>query len=758
MTVRHADRHLASARAFVASALGLAASLGVVGACFYKRPPNQGELLGRPFALAMAPAIVAIAIAALALLLFGPRIERASRRAPRLLLDFALFVGALLFAHHILEHGLGGVPRIQDEIAYDLLARRFSIGTPLPRSPPLGEFFVARFMIDDGHAYPLFQPGFPAFLAIFRVIGATSWGPSAAVALLVVSASRLAERLYGRVTSLLAAALVVASGFVEVIGSTFFAHAFAAALACLSVEQLMLALETSKRAGTERRRAWVPAAIGGLAAGWLFFARLPAAAAVGPAVLLAAAAGSLEFASFRSVAVRREALLPLAVFAGCALVGVSAQLLWDAIATGNPLVLPQDRYFDLTEPVKSCHRVGFGDGIGCPREHRWEVQPGPYTLRRAVDVTFTRFSVLRDDAWGTPWPFLVLPAFFVRRLTLKDAIALLATIGPFALYFGFYYHANQYGARLYGDAMGALSVTIAASATAPLTELAEQADAARLWPRLGELAARALPSLGLAVLLFVVNDEIAIDLPERVAGLAKMMGTSTIADRLDAEKIHHAVVFVARCGGDDFDRADVHYGWASIANDPRIERGDRIVARDFGAAHDAQLTALYPDRRQVRVDCGGNLLQELPQTPRPGFLHEEWEAKYPPLHRDGCYGKLVGDYGASNGGLMDLQCEREGGSLSARQYVPTSGAYAIRGRFRAGSPALFALYVDGNAVDPPIDARGRAGFFDWSASSARALSAGQHVFEVRLVSNGNAPAGTKTHLGVDYFELERQGP
>ena len=121
-----------------------------------------------------------------------------------------------------------------------LIQPTFILDHPVPLSPPAPEFFRMRFLVDDGHNYPLFQPGWPLLIAIFYKLKSPGLAPGFAVASLVVGASRLAERLYGRLTSLLTGALLVACGFLMVVGGAFFAHAWAAALFVLALERLVV--------------------------------------------------------------------------------------------------------------------------------------------------------------------------------------------------------------------------------------------------------------------------------------------------------------------------------------------------------------------------------------------------------------------------------------------------------------------------------------------------------------------------------------
>ncbi|MBK7396510.1 MAG: hypothetical protein IPJ34_09480 [Myxococcales bacterium] len=153
------------------------------------------------------------------------QVARFVARIPRVVLDVLFFTAAFLLVKRFTFGAFGAFPQIQDEISYDLLARRISIGQPIPASHPLFEFFRMRFLVEDGRSYPLFQPGWPLLLAVFWKLHAPGLAPAFATAMLVVAGSRLADRLYGRVASVLAGLLLLASGFLHVVGGAYFAHA-----------------------------------------------------------------------------------------------------------------------------------------------------------------------------------------------------------------------------------------------------------------------------------------------------------------------------------------------------------------------------------------------------------------------------------------------------------------------------------------------------------------------------------------------------
>jgi hypothetical protein len=257
--------------------------------------------------------------------------EKRVARVPRWALDLGFFIVTVLAIRHVTRVGLGDVPVIQDETAYDLLARRLAHGPAVPTSSPMAEMERIRFIVDDGRRnYPLFQPGWPALLAIFWRMHIPAWGPACATGAFVVATSRLADRLYGRLAGILAGLALLGSAFVLLLGASFFAHAWAAALFVACIEGIVAAGEN---------RSARAALFAGACAAWLFVTRMPTALGV---AIVGVAAG-LAF-------VRRDRRKLIVVFAVVAALGPLAQMAWNRATTGHAFELPQDRYFALTEP------------------------------------------------------------------------------------------------------------------------------------------------------------------------------------------------------------------------------------------------------------------------------------------------------------------------------------------------------------------------------------------------------------------------
>lgn len=704
----------------------------IVAAAF--RAPKRGFSFDFGPRIFAAGPFWALAVAvAIAFYLRPEPIARAVGRIPRVALDLFFLVVGFLTIRRFTYGAFGAFPQIQDEISYDLLARRISIGQPVPQSHPLFEFFRMRFLVEDGRSYPLFQPGWPLLLALFWKLKIPGSAPAFATALLVVAGSRLADRLYGRLASVIAGLLLLSSGFLHVVGGAYFAHALAAALLCAALEGVHWAL--SER---DARKAHLGALFGGIAAAWLVITRLPTAL-----TLLLALAVAIPVLGLRRPSGQRWPTLtpaarrPLAVFLAVAALGPLTQAAWNVRTTGHALELPQDRYFAQTEDNPNCHRLGFGDEVGCNREHPREVPPEGYTFERAVQVTTMRWNVFRADAWGTGWAIALAALFVLRPRRRGDALVVAGALGPIVVYFGFYYHAIQHGARLYADLMGPLAVAIAAGVARDPEDGEPPPD-----PRFRAVAAAAL---GLLTLVWI--DELRADVPKRIADINRQRQAERVQENVNTTNAHHAIVYVQNCV--EPDRGDVVYGWPSVLNTPRLWDGDRVYVRSFDVAHDRQMVTMYPTWKHQRVDCIGRPLAFPFAEPSPSRIVIEAEAKFPPDTRQDSYAMIEGLAEASNRQVLKVTMRKPKAFVQFRQHVFEEGDYQVLAevplRFDSGR---FALAIDGTTLLPGIDGRGAKGVLHWVAGSKVHLTPGTHRIEVRSLEG----VGTFVHA-LDRIEL-----
>ncbi len=300
---------------------------------------------------------------------------------------------------------LDRIPHVQDSINYLWQARVFADGMISVPSHPLAEFFSFRFMVNDGNWYSLFQPGWPAILAIGVLAGAPWLVNPIIGGLTVMMVYLIGRRVFGYKTGVLASVLLAISPFFLFMNSSMMAHPAGALLASVAVWSWLTgsrymeiifsghghAVETS---GAGRRLVFF-FLVCGLSLGGLFLVRAMDGALI---ALIIGFHGVWLWLSNREY--RWLRLLFLMVVPVAAILTGSLQFAYNQIQTGDPMVWPQDVYFGLTEPVPDCHRPGFGQGIGCPREHGPDLAGQEFTPALAAKVTSIRLADLSRKLWG----------------------------------------------------------------------------------------------------------------------------------------------------------------------------------------------------------------------------------------------------------------------------------------------------------------------------------------------------------------------
>jgi len=665
---------------------------------------------------------------------------------------FSLLASRMLF---------GGIPHIQDSINYLWQARLFAAGHLSLPSHPLAEFFTFRFMVNDGRWYSLFQPGWPALLALGELFE-VPWLVSPLVGgLLVVATWGLAREVAGRRVGQLAAWLLACSPFFLFLQAEFMAHGASALLATGAAWSYL--------AGRRRERPLL-LGLAGVSLGLLFLTRSL------DAVVLLVPLGLEGVVALGRARPRPWRGLVLFALGGLAL--GSLQFAYNRALTGDPLVWPQDRYFALTEPQPDCHRLGFGRDVGCVREHGPDLPPGGgFTPRRALTVTGIRLGSLVTDLWG-PGPGLLLAVLGLVGLLVtvrprRGALLLLAlALGPVIGYFFYYYHGNCLGARYYYNSLPAL-VTGVAYLLLRLGGWSVGPDGG------GEGPAPSRPrrdprwwlrrASALLLLLSLLGTALVRELPARWPryagafwgvhdGLGRLIRDTALTD---------AIVFVPRSSrGPDLDDRDYRIGFVQAR--PFLEQSAVVVARDLGPAN-PQLAAAFPGRRTFRYlpwspPAGVGQLRPLPLDAREPerSLRFEAEDKFPPPRRWGGSVRIqpLGEGERSRRApagvwLLAFAPEREGAGFSFRQQIFASGRYRLSGVLARGPEhGLVEVAVDGVPLAPLFDGfAGLATLGEWQAQEPIQLHPGPHWVTFTVV--GRSPASAGLRLGVDRMQLTR---
>ncbi|MCU0656337.1 MAG: hypothetical protein MUF64_14120 [Polyangiaceae bacterium] len=464
-------------------------------------------------------------------------------------------------------------------------------GFGIPQEAP-ALFQSSRFLFEgpDGQLYGVFPPGYPLFLAPFAALGVPMLsGPVTAVAT-VVAQYWLARELGEDEWVARASLLLPLPCYARTIETAdLLSHAFVGLLATV-------ALAAALRCRSDLRARW--GLLIGACVGWATSARL-----LDGLVLLAVL---LVLAAWLAWRQPRLALLRVAAVAALAALPFVALLLAQQKAsTGLWLQPTQSEFFRRSDHPPTCHRLGFGEDVGCKVEHppeRASFGADGYTLDDALRVGSERATVLGSDLLGFA-PLVLLG--FASLLVAPSFEALILAfwwVGLGLAYLLFYYgNAPVYGARHLFPVAPVVHVLVARM----LPRLPR-----RPGPRLGE------PHVlgGALLLILMVSYLTQYERWRRSWWLVKLHQENRPDVHRQAAQVKEAIVV----SGDHFSVIE--------GMDPWRDRGVRRVGQDDRAGL-IELRRAHPTWKVYAATPGGLLLLELPPL-RPG-LHVELEQAWP---------------------------------------------------------------------------------------------------------------------------------
>jgi len=334
-------------------------------------------------------------------------------------------LSALSFAASAIaaRFALGGIPHVQDGIAYLLQARIFTHFARVAPTPIDGDLLAREFQILWPEWYAIFPPGWPVVLAGGVAID-LPWivNPLISATLPWLAWSAFSPHFDARTTRI-ACGIAALSPGVWTLGASFMSHTLSLALLLLAAAAIGGPLPSVAR--------WARA---GAALALLALTR-PFDFAVAGGPLLAWGA----WRAFRNPAMRPAAglLIALAAAGPVLLAADNARL------TGSPLIFPQDVYFDDSHRP-GCNALGFGVDHGCGARNA----VAGYTVEMA-------FGNLRRNAryfdrlfLGFPGGALIALAGLLAVARRSPALAFTAISVPFG-YALYWYHGVSYGARFW---------------------------------------------------------------------------------------------------------------------------------------------------------------------------------------------------------------------------------------------------------------------------------------------------------------------
>lgn len=458
---------------------------------------------------------------------------------------------------------LGGLPHVQDSVAYLFQAKTLALGrlsVPAPKSP---HFFLEEFInVYRGRWFGKYPPGWPLLLAFGQLVHIPSLVNPVLTGINIFLIYVIGRAVYGPIVGLLAALLTATSPFVVFMGGSFMSHP---ASLCFLLGFVYLTIRWVQ--GVEGRSSppsdWRLLGPAGFLLGMAFITRQ-----------IDAVVFALPFAGLllsRPVARRVLALRWLVLGA---IVPLLFLLYYNWNLTGNALTSPYAIWDPRDHP-------GFGPSV------LYDHSPGQGFLNTSLNL-----EMLFAHLFG--WPFfltlsLAVMPFLVGRAGRWDvifAVSSLAVIGAYVFYFT---PGIMYGPRYYYVAVPWFALLTARG----LQEL-------YWWPfRLPLGAVDRTAALIFPVLL--VTSLVLFDLRTYIPIQAPIyQGYNSIrtdpVDAVHAAGVHHAIVFVVSPPLAPWNV----YGETFSSNSPLLDN-DVIYARDAGA-EDKELMDQYPDRSYYRLD------------------------------------------------------------------------------------------------------------------------------------------------------------
>lgn len=508
--------------------------------------------------------LAASTLAFVALYVLLLRFEGVARAVCRSLLRVPVPALAIVFTVAAAAAGLlvlDGVPHISDAVAYQLQAKAIAAGGISLAAPEHPEFFgFTHTLVDGTRWYGIMNPGWPAILAVGYLAGAP-WvvNPLLGGLTLIVLHAFFRRAGFVGVESRLAVALLAVSPFMLFMSASYMSHA--ASLAVFAFFLLFWARLLTDAGSLDAVGAGLA-----LAAGIL----------IRPVDAVAVAAPFGIHLAFRAFRNRRYAM-PLGIVGLLGMAGVGLTLAYNRHLTGDPLLFPVTKYFELRNPAE---RFGLGFGADMGTSIHGSEWPGFYPLD-AVKVTSYRIIRFLDDLHAVPLVLLAALGLGLSRLRRDwprwHGLLLVSALALAGVYFFHFYNGIAYGSRHYFLALPAVAVLLARPIASVLGRGAESGAA---------MGRAAFGALVLSSLL-VAYPPLVREYGDRYRG-----ASGWVRDAVRDRGIHDALVFVEP--GD--------WSWKSAfpLNEIPIGSGDVVYAKDLGD-HNAVLLAAFPDRAAYRI-------------------------------------------------------------------------------------------------------------------------------------------------------------
>lgn len=631
------------------------------------------------------------------------------------------FIACTSFALGPLE----AIPHAFDDVGYLWMAKTFTMGRLWMESHDLPEFFHQFFFINDGRWYPLFQPGWPALLMLGVLSGLEFFINPLLAALAVALSYFIGRRIFDESIARLAMAIMAVSQIHLFLGSFLFAHPLSLVLTQLSVLLVLRLYE---------KESLKDLLILAFALGWLFTTR-----AMNAVTLMAVIGITLLVFLFQ----KRIAWWRLLAAAPIALSFLGLQLAYNHALTGEALSFPQERYFALTEENPECHRLGFGEDIGCPNIHGTDSFPQGFGFKEALVVTHQRMGFFLISLLG--WSFLLIfigAPFLSGRFGWRATFLLSVFLSLIAGYFFFYYHGV--GGRYYYESGFVLLLLIAAGVV--------ETRRGTVWlslqlPAGFKHAKRPLLALAPAAALTFFLFNLVFYMPAMPNMMKNFFGVDRRIEKMTNGHPQKSVYFLE----DSFPAAFVHMS-------PGLPETKRFV-HDYGL-HNRQIMQYYPDWNFYKYDPDKKAMLPLEKHNDPSKIFIEAEFKSHSIDTSGetMNVEVCDEKGAarcSGGAALIFKAAGPSSYAAFKQYVFVDGRYDLSlDLLTAADRGRFSLSIDDKNCGEVAELYAKErGLKSWQASgcSSIPLTKGMHRFAFEIA--GKHPDSAGFTIAIDSMEL-----
>lgn len=517
---------------------------------------------------------------------------------------FPVFI--FIYTQYVWHDIFSGMPHVQDEINFKYLATAILDGSLTSPLHPHYEFFRFLYIIPaKAGTYSIYDIGYPLLLAPFLYFKVPFLLNPLLSSFSIYFLGRIVIELYDRKTAALSMMLATFSLFLSSMGGTWMSHSLCAFLTLAAV---LCAIKSLKKDFIKNT------VISALSISALMFSRPQNALFVLISIVFFYALFAEKRKFIKSIVISGSI-----IFVFFLLFNYTHYIFSGAFLTGKHSV-----YWNISEPVDNCMRLGLGNG--CRHATLIDLPDQGLTFSHAVYTTYLRLSQLIYGMFFHPLIFLFVPILFLfkadKASDKKNFFVLSCFLVMFITYFFFYFDGNVYGPRYYYEASFFLTIL----ASRGIILFFERFNGRTGNPLLKPV--NLFSAFFIAGILF----QYTVAAPEffKPHRLAFWGADPLLYQALEEKNIKEGVVFI-------YPHSYYSSGTATM-DMHNIDENDLVFARDLGPAQNHRLMNHYPDRKYYLANFNKEWFEikkpdiiELKPEELPDIMNIELEDKEWPI-------------------------------------------------------------------------------------------------------------------------------